>query len=158
MPPAPMIDLTQVDLTRIELTRQQIYDQLPQRFEFEVLDGIHCVDLESNLLIAWSDVRPDAWWCRGHLPGRPLLPGVLMIEMAAQAAAMFWKSAVKTDSFIGFGGVEECKFRDAVVPPAKLHFIVKALDIRPKRVVAACQGLIKGRVVFEAKVTGLLMA
>lgn len=157
MPPPLLVDRSELTLDRVALTREQIYEHLPQRYEFQLLDGVHRLEIEGRWLVAWHDVRDDAWWCRGHLPGRPLLPGVLMLEMAAQAAALLWKFALNTDSFIGFGGVDTCKFREAVVPPAQLRILVKATDLRLRRVTADTQGLLDERIAFEATVSGITM-
>lgn len=157
MPPLTLVDPAHFPLDRVEMTAEQIYERLPHRYEFQLLHGIHRVDVDGQWILAWHDARPEDWWCRGHLPGRPLLPGVLMLEMAAQASALLWKTAMKTDAFMGFGGVTDCKFREAVVPPARLLILSKAIDLRSRRVSAATQGLIDGRIAFEASVTGLTM-
>lgn len=157
MPPLFLVDPAQFTLDRVEMTAEQIYERLPHRHEFQLLDGVHRLDVEGSWILAWHEVRPDAWWCRGHLPGRPLLPGVLMLEMAAQASALLWKVALNTDAFVGFGGVGECKFREAVIPPARLLILARAIDLRSRRVTASTQGLLDGRIAFEATVTGLTM-
>ncbi|HEX9785851.1 MAG TPA: hypothetical protein VGA56_24375, partial [Opitutaceae bacterium] len=61
------------------------------------------------------------------------------------------------DEFIGFGGVDDCKFREAVKPPARLYLLCRALDYRPRRILSATQGVIDGRLVFEATITGLTL-
>ena len=91
MPPPLLIDLAAVDLSQAVLSRREIYDQLPQRFEFELLDGVCHLDRAARKMVAFADIRPDAWWVRGHVPTRPLLPGVLMLEMAAQSSALLAK-------------------------------------------------------------------
>jgi len=155
MPPPLLIDLSQVDLSRVLMSREEIYRQIPQRFEFMLLDGVCMVDKGAKQLVAFADVRPDAWWVRGHVPGRPLLPGVLMLEMAGQASAVGAKLFVEQSAFIGFGGVEGCKFREAVVPPARLYILCVAADLRPRRIISHTQGVVEGRLVFEAKITGI---
>ena len=88
------------------------------------------------------------------MPNRPLLPGVLMLEMAAQACAVLAKLR-GCDTFIGFGGVDNCKFRETVVPPARLYIIGVGVDFRPRRIVSDTQGVMDGKLVFEARITGL---
>ena len=154
MPPPLLIDLQQLDLDRVCLTRDEIYERLPQRFEFRVLDGVCMVDLEGQRIVAFADIRSEDWWVRGHVPNRPLLPGVLMLEMAAQACAVLAKLR-GCDTFIGFGGVDNCKFRETVVPPARLYIIGVGVDFRPRRIVSDTQGVMDGKLVFEARITGL---
>ncbi|MCP4250880.1 MAG: beta-hydroxyacyl-ACP dehydratase [bacterium] len=155
MPPPLLYDLDRVDLDRVLFTRDQIYERLPHRFEFMQLDGIVHLDQEDNVAIAYREVRRDDWWVRGHVPGRPIFPGVLMLESAAQLAAFVTRYARGFEGFVAFGGVDRCKFREAVVPPARLLLICRQTENRPRRIAAECQGLVKGKLVFEAVITGL---
>jgi len=154
MPPPLLIDLRQVDLDRVCLTKDDIYERLPQRFEFRVLDGVCMLDVEGQRIVAYADIRSEDWWVRGHVPNRPLLPGVLMLEMAAQASAVLARLH-GNDTFIGFGGMDNCKFRDTVVPPARLYILGVGVDYRPRRIVSDTQGVMDGKLVFEARITGL---
>lgn len=154
MPPPLLIDLQQLDLNRVCLTKDEIYERLPQSFEFRLLDGVCMVDLEGQRIVAYADIRSEDWWVRGHVPHRPLLPGVLMLEMAAHASAILAKLQ-GNDTFIGFGGVDDCKFRETVVPPARLFILGVGVDYRPRRIVSDTQGVMDGKLVFEARITGL---
>ena len=154
MPPPLLLDLQQLDLDRVCLTKDEIYERLPHRFEFRVLDGICMVDVDGQRIVAYADIRSEDWWVRGHVPNRPLLPGVLMLEMAAQASAVLAELR-GCDMFIGFGGVDNCKFRETVVPPARLFIIGVGVDYRPRRIVSDTQGVMDGKLVFEARITGL---
>lgn len=154
MPPPLLIDLQQLDLDRVCLTKDEIYELLPHRFEFRLLDGVCMVDLEGQRIVAYADIRSEDWWVRGHVPDRPLLPGVLMLEMAAHASAILAKLQ-GNDTFIGFGGVDDCKFRETVVPPARLFILGVGVDYRPRRIVSDTQGVMDGKLVFEARITGL---
>jgi len=159
MPPPLLIDLESIDLQKVVTPRAEIYGRiLPHAFEFQVLDGVLHVNRDRREIVAFADIRPDAWWVRGHVPGRPLLPGVLMLEMAAQACAVGTKLLTDSTSFIAFGGVDRCRFRDTVVPPARLHLLCRATDIRPRRQLSEAQGVVNGKLVFEATITGLTLA
>ncbi len=157
MPPPFLFDLQEVDFARVVLNRDQIYEHLPQRFEMQVLDGVCLLDREPMRLVAYADIRSDAWWVRGHLPDRPMLPGVVMLEMAGQVAALGAKLLANVDAFIGFGGVEECRFRETVVPPTRLYVLCVGTEYRSRRVISRTQGVIDNRLVFEAKVIGVTM-
>jgi len=87
MAATPFIDLSDIDLNHVIADRQAIYRVLPHKYEFEQLDAIVWVDPVNYIGVARRDVRQDEFWVRGHIPGRPLLPGVLMIETAAQLAS-----------------------------------------------------------------------
>lgn len=157
MPPPLLLDLNEIDLDKVVLTRSEIYEYLPHRHEFALLDGVCHLDRERALIVGFRDVRADDWWFRGHVPGRPLLPGVLMLEMAAHAAALISKIVGGVDAFIGLGGVDNFKFRDAVIPPARLHLVAIGRQLRARRTVCDTQGVADGRLVFEGRITGLAM-
>jgi 3-hydroxyacyl-[acyl-carrier-protein] dehydratase len=157
MAPPLIIDMEQVDLDRVELTRDQIYQILPHRHEFMLLDGVCLADAQTMHLVAYADIRSDAWWTRGHVPGRPLLPGVLMLEMAGHASAILGRVLAGHEGFLGFGGVEACKFREAVVPPGRLYLLCVGEEFRRRRIISRTQGVIGDRLIFEARITGLLL-
>ena len=157
MPPPLLFDLNQINLDQVFLTREEIYQQLPQRYEFMLLDGVCMLDHQAQHLVAYADIQPDSWWVRGHIPGQPLLPGVLMLEMAAQTSAVAAKLLGICDGFIGFGGVDECKFRETVVPPARLYLLCTGKEYRPRRIISTTQGVKDGKLVFEAIITGVIM-
>jgi len=155
MPPQPVIDLSLIDPNKIIVDKEGIRKANPQRFEMEQLDGILYLDKENRKLAGFKDVREDEFWVRGHIPGRTLMPGVLMIEAAAQLASFGAKYFLDSMKFMGFGAVDEVKFRDTVVPPAKLILVGEALDIRPRRIICYVQGFVDGKMVFEGKITGM---
>ncbi len=155
MPPSPILDIGTIDLSRVIATREDVYRILPQRFEFETIDGILHIDRERDILVAYRDVRADEWWCRGHLPGRPILPGILMVETAAQMAAYYANAVYGSSKFMAFGGIDEVKFRGTVTPPSRLILVGRALENRPRRTIVEAQGFVEGRMVFEGKFTGL---
>ncbi len=157
MPPPAFLDLSTIDLNRVLITREQIYQKLPHRYEFMQLDGIIHLDLEKKLAVGYRDIREDEWWVKGHIPGRPLFPGVLMVETAAHLASYVSVSLLLGIKFLGFGGIDKTKFREAVSPPARLYLVGKADEIKPRRTICSVQGFIDGRMAFETQITGLPM-
>jgi len=154
MPPTPFFDLGSVKLDRVVATRADIYRVLPQRFEFETIDGVLHIDPQRELMVAYRDIRTDEWWCRGHLPGRPIFPGILMVETAAQMAAYYSAVIQKDPRFMAFGGIDDVKFRDTVSPPAKMILVGRAVEIRSRRTIVEIQAFVGERMVFSGKITG----
>ena len=111
MPPQFVLDIHAFDPDRILFTQEDIRDTNPQRGDMEMLNAISFVNSDQGEVAGFKDVRIDEFWVPGHIPGRPLFPGVLMIEAAAQLAAFYTKHYIGWKGFIGFGGVEETKFR-----------------------------------------------
>lgn len=156
MPPPPILDLARLDCENIVFTRQQIYSMLPQQYEMSQLDAIIYEDREAAIFAAYRDVRVDEWWCRGHMPGSPIFPGVLMMEAAAQLSAFAQKRVCEDQSFImGFAGVDEVKFRDSVIPPTRIILVGQALDKRERRFKCVIQSFVKGNMAFEGIISGM---
>ncbi len=157
MPPKPFVDLTALDLTRTVAGPEDIRRCNPQRYEMEQLNGVVLFSMEQGVAVGYKDVRADEFWVRGHIPGRPLLPGVLMCEAAAQLCSFFYRQAFPMDQFLGFGGMEQVKFRGPVVPGDRLILIARKADLRPRRATFDCQGFVGDRMVFEATIIGMPM-
>ena len=158
MPPAAILNLDELDYERVIYTREQIYEALPQRHEFAQLDGIIHLDVEAGTVAGYRDVQSDEWWCRGHLPGRPIFPGVLMVECAAQLAA-FASHFIQPDvgGFVAFGGIDKAKFRDSVIPPARILFSCRAVEMRTRRIICDTQAYVDRKLVFEGTITGMFL-
>jgi len=152
MPPRTLFDISNIEIDKTVHDLEFIRTINPQRFEFEQLSSIAFVD--KTRAVAFRDVRHDEFWIKGHIPGRPLMPGVMMIEAAAQLASFFTKTQLHYKGFIGFGGVEKCKFRMPVEPGARLYVLLELVWERHRRVCCATQGIVSGNVVFEADVIG----
>lgn len=157
MPPPMLIDPALLHADRLVFDHQAVYARMPHRFEFELLDGVCHLDRENSVAVAYRDCRLDEWWVRGHVPGRPIFPGVLQLEAGAQLVAFLARYVETSDTFVGFGGVDACRFREAIIPPARLFLIAKLTDNRPRRVRGDVQGVVDGRLVFESQITGLAM-
>lgn len=157
MPPTFLFDLSTIDLGKILYDQAAIRELNPQRGAMEHLNAIIHVDPVAGRMVAYKDVREDEFWVSGHIPGRPLLPGVIMIEAAAQAASFYTRKVVGWPGFIGFGGVEECKFRQQVKPGCRLHLLMVKTAERHRRITCKTQGLVNGALVFEATIVGTQM-
>jgi 3-hydroxyacyl-[acyl-carrier-protein] dehydratase len=155
MAPAFLYDLSSVDLNKIVVPIEGIREVIPQRFEMELLTGIVHIDNPNDTIVGVKEITPNEFWVRGHIPGRPLMPGVLMIECAAQLCA-FWTMKKQPEmGFVGFARCNDVIFRGTVVPPNKLYMIAQMVEISRRRAVAKCQGVVDGTLVFEATITGM---
>ena len=151
-----ILDPNLLDCSKVLFTREQIYKILPQQYEFSQLDGIIYFDLEAGTAAGYRDVREDEWWCRGHMPGHPIFPGVLMLESAAQLAGFVQQKMMPTDEgFLAFGGVDRTKFRGSVTPPARVILLGKVVEARARRFICEIQAFSEGAMVFEGIITGL---
>jgi 3-hydroxyacyl-[acyl-carrier-protein] dehydratase len=155
MPPQLVFDISGIDLNRVAYDQEAIREANPQRGDMEMLNGIVYADPEQGRIIGYKDVRDDEVWVPGHIPGRPLFPGVLMIESAAQLASFYTRRFIGWKGFIGFGGVEETKFRQQVSPGCRLYLVGQKLWHRHRRIRCTVHGMVDGQLVFETGIVGV---
>jgi 3-hydroxyacyl-[acyl-carrier-protein] dehydratase len=154
MPPQLLYDISGIDLNNVIYDKKAILEVNPQRGTFEQLDGVVYVDKEKGRIIGFKDVRDDEFWVKDHIPGRPLLPGVLMIEAAAQVSGFFTAKFVGWTGFIGFGGATDIRFRQPITPGSRLYLVTQKMSDRHRRIECKVQGLVDGNIVFEASIVG----
>jgi 3-hydroxyacyl-[acyl-carrier-protein] dehydratase len=154
-----ILDPSSIDLAQVAVTKEEILALNAQRDEFEQVDRLISLDLEAGLAVGIKSQRPDEFWTRGHIPGRPLMPGVLMIEMAAQISSAIYHLKFQTGGkkFFGFGGVNLVKFRGTVEPGQDLIMVVRAKALKSRMAIFEAQGFVDGRLVFEGEVTGIVI-
>jgi 3-hydroxyacyl-[acyl-carrier-protein] dehydratase len=158
VPPPSHLDLTGLDLKRIVADQHAIRQANPQRFEMEQLTAVVLIDFDQHLIAGYKDVGPDEFWVRGHMPDYPLLPGVLMCEAAAQLCSYYVVLAgLVPDGFIGFGGLENVRFRGVVRPGDRLILVGKGLRLNRRQTIFNVQGLVGSTLVFHADVIGVPM-
>ncbi len=158
MPPPLLFDPPDIDFQNPIATREQIYEFLPHRFEFMQLDGIAFINDAHSQAVGFRDIREDEFWVKGHIPGRPIFPGVLMLESAAHLASYVTLRFLESkDYFFGFGGLERVKFRGAVEPGARVVFLTRLFKLKSRQVIWDMQALHDDRLIFEGQVIGILM-
>jgi 3-hydroxyacyl-[acyl-carrier-protein] dehydratase len=98
------------------LGRAEIEQILPHREPFLLIDEV--VELTPGVgAVARKHVRGDEWYLGGHFPGRPVMPGVLIVEALAQTGAVAVLSDEENRGRIAFfGGIDDCRFKRVVEP------------------------------------------
>ncbi|MHC4557085.1 MAG: 3-hydroxyacyl-ACP dehydratase FabZ family protein [Planctomycetota bacterium] len=160
MPPPLLFDLSQIDLQAEPIfDKEAICKVNPQRFEMQQLDGILWYDKEKSLILGYKDITEGEFWIRGHIPNRPLMPGVIMIEAAAQMSSFFLKQIFEEQGFIGFAGIESAKFRSIIEPGQRLYLLGHITKYKRRKhtthVTTSVQGVVNGTMVFEVAVSGM---
>ncbi len=152
-----IIDPALLDFDRPIADIEAIRALNPQRFEMEQLTAILYEDIERNACAAYKDITQDEFWVRGHMPGMPLMPGVIMLEAVAQLSSYFTqKHDLLGAAMVGFGGVDEVRFRGVVTPGDRLILMVLLEKARRGRmIVAGFQGVVNGNLVLEGKLRGI---
>jgi 3-hydroxyacyl-[acyl-carrier-protein] dehydratase len=104
--------------TRLEtpLGRAEIEAILPHRDPFLLIDEV--VELQPGArVVARKSVRPDEWYLEGHFPGRPIMPGVLIVEAMAQAGAVAVLAEEENRGRLAlFAGIDDVRFKRLVQP------------------------------------------
>ena len=155
MVPPLLFDLTGIDLNHVQHGVDAVERVNPHRGAMRLLDGIIHMPPAMDRAVAFKDVTADEFWVPGHIPGRPLMPGVLMIEAGAQLASFVYLSRMPDVKFLGFSGVDDVKFRGQVVPGDRLILLGLEVEFRPRRIICKGQGLVRGTTVFEGTIIGM---
>jgi len=156
MPPAALVDPATIDTARVLADQEAIRLINPQRFELEQLSAIVSMDPERKLIIGYKDVRPDEFWVRGHMPDYPLMPGVLMCEAAAQLCSYYCQVIKLIEGgFVGFGGLEDVRFRGQVRPGDRLVMIAQATRLHRRQTVFETQGFVDSNMVYHGRIIGV---
>lgn len=150
----------EIDLKNVLVDIPEIRNHIPQRFEMEMLSAIVFADSESMRCAGRRNVTGDDFWVRGHMPGMPLMPGVLMCEAAGQLASYFTqKYDLLGGDFVVLGGIDKVRFRGTVVPGDCLVLACELIKIRRGRMVTCrFQGIVGERIVMEGELKGVPFA
>ena len=154
-----LIDVDAVDLTRIIHGKGEIRRHCKQRGRLELLDGIVFEDLSAGLIVGFHDIKADAWWTTDHIPGRPIFPGVLHAEGAAQLCSFDFlrRNPALNDKFVGFAGLNDTRFRGVVEPGVRLHWVGKMHRVRSTMFTYRAEGFVGRSLVFETEVMGVIL-
>ncbi|MGD9858319.1 MAG: 3-hydroxyacyl-ACP dehydratase FabZ family protein [Planctomycetaceae bacterium] len=158
MPPQSLYDLSQFDFDKPLFGLSEIRKVNPQRHEMEQLSGVVYIDQENHGLVGFKDITRDEFWVQGHMPGFPLMPGVILCECAAQLAGFYARKydILGAGDFLGFGGMSDVRFRGPVFPGSRLVLCARATRVRPKRRAEfEFQGFVDDKMVFSGNMIGV---
>ena len=152
-----LVDLSKVDFDRPIATLDDIRKVNPQRFEMEQLTAVVYVDESQYACVGYKDITDKEFWVRGHMPDLPLMPGVVMLESVAQLCSFVTQRYdLLGAAMVGFGGLENVRFRDPVLPGDRLVVICKLEKVRRGRIIICqFQAVVKDRVVLEGTLKGI---
>lgn len=151
-----ILDPSQYDVNTVVADIEEIRRYNPQRHEMEQLTAICHEDRQRNICVGYKDLGPDEFWVRGHMPGVPIMPGVVMCEAAAQLASYCARKFKLMDAeMIGFGGLKDVRFRGIVRPGERFVIAVNLLRARRAMLIAQFQCFVRGEMVCDGIVLGI---
>ena len=153
----PLIDLSSIDLSNIVINSDKVGEMNPQAGDMRQLDHIAYVSDDKQTAVGIKNVKEDEFWVTGHIPGRPIYPGVLMIEAAAQISSVLYHLNAESNHFMGFTRCDNCSFRDQVLPGNTLALVSIIRKFQRRRFVCDAQGFVDSKFIFEVQITGMMM-
>jgi 3-hydroxyacyl-[acyl-carrier-protein] dehydratase len=154
-----IVDPATLDPLQVIANIDEIRQCNPQRFEMEMLTAVVYLDPVNVVALGYRDVTHHEFWVRGHMPGRPLMPGVIMCETAAQLCGFMAKRfGLLGEGIIAFGGLEGVRFRGPVVPGDRLFMACRKQKLRPDRMIQCdFQGIVGSEIVCEGQLIGVVL-
>ena len=139
------------------LNKEEIENIIPQREPFLMIDEV-AEYVPGESAIAYKNVNEQEWYFKGHFPGNPIMPGVLITESLAQTGAV---AILSMDENKGknalFGGIDKMKFKRKVVPGDRLKLEVKIIKRKGPIGVGEAIATVDEKIVAKGELTFALV-
>jgi beta-hydroxyacyl-ACP dehydratase FabZ len=134
----------------------EILSLMPHRYPFLLVDRVIEFE-ETKRIVAIKNVTINEPFFQGHFPGRPIMPGVLILEAMAQAGGVLaFKSFPGMKGTVFFTGIDGARFRKPVVPGDTLRFVVEVVKHRREIWVFETKAYVENDIVAEARIMAML--
>ena len=137
---------------------RRVMAALPHRYPLLLVDRVESLDPDTGI-VAIKAVTINEQFFQGHFPGRPIMPGVLIVEALAQAAGILAVESLGlsgTGKLVYFMAIEGAKFRAPVEPGILLRLEVGFVQKRPTVCKFAGRALVGEKVVAETNFTAMI--
>ena len=139
------------------LGREEIEKVIPQRNPFLMIDEIEEYEIGQSA-VAYKNVKETEWYFKGHFPGNPIMPGVLIAESLAQTGAFAILSLEENRGKNAlFGGIDKMKFKRMVVPGDRLKLEVKIIKQKGPIGVGEALATVDGKIAAKGELTFALI-
>lgn len=138
------------------MTIQRVMQYLPQRYPFLMVDRV--IDIvPGERITGYKNVTVNEPFFNGHFPGRPIMPGVMMVEAMAQIAGVLGfvthGKNPETGHLYVFAGADNVRFKRQVVPGDRLTLEAVAVATRRNIFKFSCRALVDGELAASADIT-----
>ena len=136
-----------------------ILSVLPHRYPILLVDRV--LEMEpGKRIVAIKNVTINEPVFLGHFPGRPVMPGVLLIEGMAQAGGLLLLHDIpdRQNKLLLFASIEEAKFRRPVVPGDQVRYEIEVLRLRSTYCKLAGKALVDGQLAAEAVLSSAMVS
>ena len=143
-------------ITALDIGR--VMAALPHRYPMLLVDRVEALEIDRSI-VAIKAVTINEGFFQGHFPGRPIMPGVLIVEALAQAAGVLAVESLGlagTGKLVYFMAIEGAKFRAPVEPGVLLRLEVEFVQKRTSVCKFAGRAMVDGKVVAEAQFTAMI--
>lgn len=135
------------------LNSEEIKEIIPQREPFLMIDEVEAYT-PGESAVAYKQVKEEEWYFKGHFPGNPIMPGVLITESLAQTGAVAILSLEENKGKNAlFGGIDKMKFKKMVVPGDTLKLEVKIIKQKGPIGVGEAIATVEGKLVAKGELT-----
>ena len=139
------------------LNKEQIESIIPQRDPFLMIDEVEEYQ-PGEYCIGYKNVTGDEYFFKGHIPGNPIMPGVLITESLAQAGAVAILSLEENKGKNAlFAGIDKMKFKKMVVPGDKLKLEVRIIKRKGPIGVGEAIATVDGKIAAKGELTFALV-
>ena len=152
-----LFDISGIDRTKLQVTREGVEKWNPHRGVMNMLDGLVYLNEDRTQGMGVKHVRHDEFWVPGHFPQKPMFPGVLMIETAAQLACYMFIVRKAGPTLVAFLRIESAAFRSPVLPGDDFYVLGQEVKAQKRRFISDVQGIVGDRVAFDARISGMMM-
>lgn len=138
--------------TKTVLSVEEIHKLLPHRYPFALVDRI-IEYIPGEKAVGIKNVTYNEPYFPGHIPSRPIMPGVLMVEAMAQVGGVILTQLPgMAGNFFAFAGIDKTRFRRQVIPGDQLVMTVELLSFKRSRIAKMQgKGLVEGQLAVEGE-------